>query len=518
MVDAQKYREGRRLHPLTLVQRFVLSVPAIVLLMLPLLRGSNVNIYFALLYVFLIVCFTLPTIVVRYIRFRYWINPKEVVIRSGVFTIQHRNIPIERVQNIAIERSLLPRMLGIAKVSIETAGSQSAEGVIEYVSRDEADEIRAVVQSFKRMAEEGDDTEPESEGEGPVPREPRGETLFEMTMDRVLLSGVFRFSLLYVALFFSGLQYIGIDPDELADWITRDQSELLMLFDEAPAFLLALVSVALVALLSWLTGIVINLNRFYRFVVTLEGQKLQIRHGLLTVADRTVPLSKVQALAIRTNPLMKSFGWYALEIQTMGVEADARGRAVVVPFARWTEIEAILPRITDVSCEATLESVSRITIRRTTIRLGVILAAAVTLLSLLWSNSWWLLALLPFVFYYAVCHYRIHGFATSEDALLVRRGVFREIVWILPAAKFQVFYETASIFQRRLGVQSILVDMAGTSSSGSPLIVDVDQERAEMVRDDLDRLFREAGARVRRDRSLKAGVSSGLHPPESHTL
>lgn len=518
MVDSQKYREGRRLHPLTLVQRFVLSVPAFVLLLLPLMRGGAGGTYWVLLYVFAIAVFTLPPIIVRYMRFRYWINPREVVIRSGVFTVQHRNIPIERVQNIAIERSLMARMLGIAKVSIETAGSQSAEGVIEYVSRTDAEEIRTVVQSFKRLALQREDVaeEPADVADDHRP-EPAGPVLFRMTMDRVLLSGAFRFSLLYVALFFSGLQYIGIDPEEMADWVVGHRSQLANQLADMSAFLLALISLAAVALLSWLTGIAINLNRYYHFTLALEGEKLQIRQGLFTVADRTVPLTKVQALAIRTNPLMKSFGWYALEIQTMGVEADARGRAVIVPFARRDEINAIVPLIVDVGYQVPLERVSRITIRRMTIRLSFFLAAATGLLSLVWAASWWLLALLPFVLYYAICHHRTHGFATTEDSLIVRRGVFREMLWVLPAAKFQVFYESASLFQRRLGLRSVLVDMAGSGSAGSSMITDVTQERAETLSSEINRIFRAAGRRLRR-RSIRGDASSALHPPGSPHL
>ncbi len=517
MVDVQKYEEGRRLHPSTLVQRFILSVPAIALLMLPLIRrgSGDANVYLVLLYIFVIVTSTIPPIVIRYIRFRYWINPKEVVIRSGVFTVQHRNIPIERVQNIAIERSLLARILGIAKVSIETAGSGTTEGSLEYVSREEAEEIRAVVQRFKRLAEEASDDPPPHEESQPEV-EDGAEVLFQMNSDRVLLTGVFRLSLLYIALFFSGIQYLGIDGEDLADWVLGHQFEVVDMLSGLPTFLLAVVSVFLIVILSWITGIIVNFNRFHGFRLSLEDGKLQMRHGLLTVADRTVPRKRVQALAIRTNPLMKSFGWYRLEIQTMGTEGDAGGRTVVVPLARWTEIMSILPHIADVEHEVDIERVSRITIRRTAIRLSLSLAVIVGILWLIWSDSWWLLALLPFAIYYAICHYRIHGFGVSSDSLVVRRGVFLETYWILPAAKFQVFYETSSIFQRRLGLRSLLVDMAGSNASGSAFIVDLPHDRATDLGNEIDQIFRIAGERLRSERRIKADASIDLHPRESH--
>ncbi|MFW5955534.1 MAG: PH domain-containing protein, partial [Rhodothermales bacterium] len=453
MVDFARYREGRRLHPLTLVQRFLISVPAFLLLLVPVLRGSDPNVYLTLLYVFLIAVFTLPFIVVRYVRFRYWITPEEIVIRSGVFTIQHRNIPIDRVQNIEIERNLLARMMGLSKVGLQTAGSQSTEGVLEYVDAREALEIREVIRTYRRRAETTGD-----EAATSAQQTEASHVLFRMSPPRVLLSGAFRFSLLYVAVIFSGIQYLGLDPEEIADWIENQPLDALSTLADVSAYAIAVISLLAVTLFSWLTGIVININRFHRFELSRQGNKLHIRSGLFTVAERTIPLRKIQAIAIGTNPLMKSFGWYAVEVQTMGVETEQTGRHVVAPFARLDEIEPLLLAITPERFAMPLNAVSRVTIRRTFVRLAFLIGAVAALLSFLWVDSWWLLALIPFALYYAFCHYRIHGYGIEGDALTVRRGVFSEMTWLLPASKFQVFYQSSSIFQRRLGLASVYVD------------------------------------------------------------
>ena len=66
--------------------------------------------------------------------------------------------------------------------------------------------------------------------------------------------------------------------------------------------------------------------------------------------------------------------------------------------------------------------------------------------------------------------------------LYVRRGVLRHHVWAVPIERFQVFYASASIFQRRLKLKSVYVDTAGAGSLGGPEIHD-------LQRDDADRLF-----------------------------
>ena len=134
--------EARRLHPLTLVQRFIVSLPGFVFILLPVFRETDSTAWFNLFIAVVYAAFLLPWIAVYYIRFRYWITPTELIIHSGVVTRRKRNIPIDRIQNIEVEQGPLQRILGTSKVAVYTAGSSKAEGVLEYVSADEAREIR----------------------------------------------------------------------------------------------------------------------------------------------------------------------------------------------------------------------------------------------------------------------------------------------------------------------------------------------------------------------------------------
>ena len=56
-------------------------------------------------------------------RFTYAIGADEIVIEKGLLQRQRRVIPFDRVQDIAIEQTLLARLFGTAKVKIETGGS-----------------------------------------------------------------------------------------------------------------------------------------------------------------------------------------------------------------------------------------------------------------------------------------------------------------------------------------------------------------------------------------------------------
>jgi putative membrane protein len=117
-------------------------------------------------------------------------------------------------------------------------------------------------------------------------------------------------------------------------------------------------------------------------------------------------------------------------------------------------------------------------IRRTFIRytLGLLIITSVS--AYFWEWAPWLLTSLPLLYGLAYQQYLNHGFDVKESHLFVRRGVFRRYTWILPLERFQVFYLTQTLFQRRLGLQSLYVDTPGSGATAQPVIVDLPEEEA----------------------------------------
>ena len=149
-------QEPQRLHPFTLLLRIGASLPPLLLILVPTLRNpSSENVLGVALTIFYGVV-ALPAIVLQYLRFSYRITPKQIVIQKGVLKRQNRSIPIERIQNIQIQRNLVARLLGVAKVTIETAGSSATEGSLEYVGLSDAHEIRRAVRTFQHRTTEAD--------------------------------------------------------------------------------------------------------------------------------------------------------------------------------------------------------------------------------------------------------------------------------------------------------------------------------------------------------------------------
>ena len=474
--------EPQRLHPLTLLLRVGASLPALLVILLPILRnpGSTENLTSLVLGV-LYGLFALPAILLQYWRFSYRITPKQIVIQSGVLNRKNRSIPIERVQNTQIERNLVARMLGLAKVKIETAGSSGTEGSLEYVHLDEAQKIRQVVRSFQRESADAE-ADATDEDEADV------ETLLDMSLRRVLLSGAFRFSLLYLAVIFSVLELFNpetliqrfIRADRL-DWLTE------VMFSHPALAIFASVLVAVI--LGWISGIAVHLARYYDFQLWLDGDKLRKRHGLFTVTEGTIPLDKVQTLILRTNPLMRAFGWYELKVQTIGINVEEQGHRVIAPFAGGDRLLELARRVRTFELPESFTSVSPLTIRRRFFRYTAVLTALLLPTVYFWPVGWpylggvplpwWGFGLVPLILGWALLQYRNHEYAAGEDGFYIRRGVVSHYLWIVPVEKFHVFHATASIFQRRLGLKTLFVDTAGAATFAYPEVIDVPADEAD---------------------------------------
>lgn len=489
-------KEPHRLHPLTLLLRVGASIPPLLLILLPTLQNpSTENLFSVLIAVFYGVV-ALPAIILQYVRFSYRITPKQIVIQKGVLKRQNRSIPIERVQNIQIERNMVARIFGVAKVQIETAGSSATEGSLEYVGLKDAHDIRQVVRSFQQRSTQDQTRDETVEGED---AEPDSTRLYSLGLPRVLLSGAFRFSLLYIALIFSAFQLV--DPQTIVQRVLRTQGRIDQITETMaahPGFTI-LATVVVAVFFGWISGILIHLARYYNFELWLDGNKLRKRHGLFTVTEGTIPLKKVQVLILRTNPFMRIFGWCELAVQTVGMNVNEQGHRVIAPFAQFEQALDLGTEIRSFELPDSFDSVSPVTIRRRFIRYSVALGVVILPALYFWPAHWWKLGgvalpwwgfvLIPFLLGWAVLQYRNHEYGARKDGLYIRRGVITHYLWIIPVEKFHVFHNAASIFQRRLDLKTFFVDTAGAATFAYPEVIDLPAEEADLLVDNLYERF-----------------------------
>ena len=67
----------------------------------------------------------------RYLTFEYRLTEEELVTTEGILHRQERRIPVNRIQDLSFESTLVRRIFGLVVVSVETASSQGSEATLD---------------------------------------------------------------------------------------------------------------------------------------------------------------------------------------------------------------------------------------------------------------------------------------------------------------------------------------------------------------------------------------------------
>ncbi len=410
-------------------------------------------------------------------RFTYTIAEHELIIERGVLTRTRRSIPLERIQDVSIERKPLARLFGLAEVRVETGGGEKDEAVLDSVSVAEAQRLRAALRGGVAPTVSAG-----LEGEGETVAAPAMKVIFSMSPGRVVLLGMFSFSLVWIAALAGIIQFfgdaLGFGWDEARDWANVAQDEVRARFSIAAALFVAGVAIAL----GVITGVVRTVLRDWGFTLKAGEGRFRRTRGLLTRSEVVVAMRRIQLAVAQRGPLRGLFGWNGLSFQTLGGSNDPSGRQVMAPLARdheaaWIVETAGLPPFERLQ----LRPVAAGHVVRSLILAlpwpVLILAAAIFATPLAWLG---LLLLIPLVVS-ALLQRRFHRFALRHTSLLVMRGVLVQRDWIVPFENVQVVTLRSSWLQRRLGIATVLVDTAGAGGGGSPDIVDVSLNDAREV-------------------------------------
>ncbi len=479
----------RRLHPSTLFTGFIRRVPEFVLGLPALIGFASQAGWGRILGIAAIgAAFSLGTSLAAWLRFRYGVGEREIVIESGILNRQRRIIPFDRVQDIDIEQRFLARLFGAAKVRIETGGGGKDEGDLNAVSTAEAHRLRDIIRGAAAAAV------PEEQAE---PAEP---LLFEMSLGRVFAAGLFNFSLFYLAVIGAGFQYLQpwIErriPDR-DQWMRPDISRFGAEASQVVHLGLYVTAaiVLIVLLLGVITGVLRTVARDYGFRLSRTASGFRRQRGLFTLSEVVIPLRRVQLAIIGSGFLRKRLGWHDLEFQTLNADARQSGHQSAAPFAR---VEEIMPILSEAGMAGLPGPDDYIRVsRRAILRryLGDILPIAVVALavSFFWPRAMLFLIPLLLAAGIIVLQWRRHRYLLRDGSLYISEGIISPRLWIIPFGKLQTIRVARSPLQRRFGLATLEVDTAGASLFRSPQVRDILLEDADALAERLLGEYRQA--------------------------
>lgn len=452
-----------------------------------------------------------------YLRFRYAVRGDELVVHSGVLGRREREIPLGRVQQVDVQRDLWSRLLGLATVRVETAGGGRTEAELAFVAAGEAERLKRVVRERKTDARTGASTDDSTgrssvQGSGggrdadpaPASTSASATTLFSLSVPDLLVYGVTEFRPGAFALALLGLP-LGQDVAvgvvlALARPLGGPESLALATLTPDEALAVAVVSLPLLLLGGWLLGTALGILGYWGFTLGRRGSDLVYRRGLTTEYSGSIPVSKLQTVTVTESFLQRPLGYAGLRLETAGVSADGAepdaGRSAV-PLAGRDRVWSFAAALEDVSTNLDLSRPPKRARRRYAGRY-VLALGVLTVLAFVVSRTaaefalWWTpLSLAPLALPAAHLKWANRGYALDDDHVVLRDGFWRRSTTVVPYDRIQTVARTQTVFQRRWGLASVVVDTASsfTLVGGGATAHDLPADVATSLRDDLRERF-----------------------------
>lgn len=251
--------------------------------------------------------------------------------RSGLLSKKFRKAKLERIQSVDIVRPLLPRLLGLAEVSVDVADGSESALKIQFLKHADANAFRSAL--LRKTQEQKEETGVSPSLPATEPEEsaatPDSETELTFLPPARLIGSIFLSPKIWGYFIFS-LITMGT-----LIWATGS-------IWGAIAGNLAIVVMTVSAIWN-------EFNRGYRFRISHGPEGLKIRKGFTNATTQSVPTGRIQALEIKQPFLWKKLGWYTVTMNVAGygieIQDDKVHRSNLMLVATEEDLNRVLPMV-----------------------------------------------------------------------------------------------------------------------------------------------------------------------------
>jgi putative membrane protein len=393
----------------------------------------------------------------RFHTFR--ITGDDVEVRQGVLFRSQRRAPLDRVQGVNLTRPLIARLVGMAKLDVLGAGSDS-NVKLEYLSTKTAEAVRSDIlrlASGRKLAE--------AVAAGRVPGAARPRRVAQATT--VVTDAV------------TGMVLGAEEPVEPASVVEIPMVRLLLshLFSQTTLWLIVLI--ALIAWGSWQTTPILlvsviptligfgtywvrSLAKKFRYSIAPTSDGVRITYGLFTTITEILPPGRVHAVEVSQPLLWRPAGWWAVRVNRLSGKASSSRESEQAADALPVGDRADAERVMRLLLPGLAEDAWSLVFSRGVLgpRAPRLRAARQRRVERAWGHApsagddpftttpkrAWILRPLS---------WRRNGYVLTDDVLMMRRGfIWRKLV-IVPLARLQSFGIEQGPLDRALGVAEV---------------------------------------------------------------
>lgn len=256
---------------------------------LPLPAGAVGTVVLVVLLLLAVVVVAVALSVPAWLVRRFWIDGRELHVRSGLLRRRELHLRLDRIQAVDVDQPLRARLFGLATVRVTMAAGTGASSRLSYLSDEDARALRDRLLATSA---------------GIDPATPAAPEQLLATVPTGLVAATAALAALPTVLVVVALAVAGI----------------------ATGHPLALGLPALPVLLGGVTAVWRRVNAISGFTLSRSADGYRVRSGLLDRRAQTVPPHRIQAVRVHRPLLWRPFGWARVEVDVAGLSGGRKGR------------------------------------------------------------------------------------------------------------------------------------------------------------------------------------------------
>lgn len=399
-----------------------------------------------------------------WLRTTYRIGSDGLTVRSGIVWRNIQVVPPQRLQQVEVRRQLRHRVTGLAVVRIGLAGGgANAQVELGALSEQDAEDLASTLERWRarhRNATDARDGATTTTTSAPLPP-PARLPLLRLTVGQLVLGGLTSRSL-WLAPFVALAAVVQLVNDSQFAVDSSDKVRSVV-SDVSPVLLL--VVVLLVGLVVAAVGTVVS---HYGLVVEEVDDDLVVQRGLLDQRTLTIPRDRVQYVELAAHVVRSRLHLASFDVRTAdlgGGGADSES-STSIPIGNRDDLESLIPElIRNVEFPETRRHPPA-AVRRSIVRRTLRLVPIAALVGLLLAG----VAAAPVGAGVGVVVAVPVGWLEgrrlksgwTKTGIVTEHGLISWRRTVVPIRRVQSVGVSQSPFQRRLGLATVRLDVAGS--------------------------------------------------------
>lgn len=401
---------------------------------------------------------TVITTILKYWFHKFYISNESLIIQSGWLKKKTLTLPLKSIQAVHLEQNIWQQFLKVARVTLDSSGSEKVEVKIDALTISKAEELKQLLLSRQ-----------ETRPEGMLDTVKRENNVLRLSMtDLLKLSLSANHLEAFFILFGLSINLV----DDVKKIFNIDGWEVMGDYAgkmEGQKILAVSILIIFVAIVSMIISIIRTMLKYYDFRLedTVHGWK--IFFGLITRQQLIVPFNKIQVLSWRANWVRRKLDFWIIHVQAIGHDEVKHKQRINIPVTCLEQVIQ-LSRCYQESPVFDVKQGSMIEADHWKRKLLFVAAPATVILLIIFYliggyTALWILLLFPVMAWYHHTWYLNFRWMANEEGIQMYSGVWGRRYTLLTWKKIQQVELKQSLYQRSHDLATLKFITAGGSVS-----------------------------------------------------